>query len=155
MRRKSKHAKWFAITPAGTSRKHHRIGQRRTAPCDDQFSRGVAAAPASIAAGSGQQPSPSQRAIGDFSPKLADLTDNVRYGDVWERTQFSKRDRSLATVAALIAMNRPDRLRSHLARARAIGMTKVELIEVITQMAFYAGWPSSVTAIAVARKVFQ
>jgi 4-carboxymuconolactone decarboxylase len=147
MRRKSKHAKWFAITPAGTSRKHHRIGQRRTAPCDDQFSRGVAAAPASIAAGSGQQPSPSQRAIGDFSPKLADLTDNVRYGDVW--------DRSLATVAALIAMNRPDRLRSHLARARAIGMTKVELIEVITQMAFYAGWPSSVTAIAVARKVFQ
>ncbi len=101
------------------------------------------------------QPRPSQRAIGDFSPKLAEITDDVLYGDVWERPQLSKRDRSLVTVAALIAMNRPDQLRSHLARARANGVTKEELIETITQMAFYAGWPNAITAISVAKEVFQ
>ena len=102
-----------------------------------------------------QQPRPSQRAIGDFSPKLAQITDDVLYGDVWERPQLSKRDRSLATVAALIAMNRPDQLRSHLARARDNGLTQEELIETITHMAFYAGWPNAVSAIAVAREVFK
>jgi len=102
-----------------------------------------------------QQPRPSQGAIGDFSPKLAQITDDVLYGDIWERPQLSKRDRSLATVAALIAMNRPDQLRSHLARARNNGLTQDELIEVITHMAFYAGWPNAVTAIAVAKEVFE
>jgi 4-carboxymuconolactone decarboxylase len=104
---------------------------------------------------SNQQPRPSQRAIGDFSPKLAQITDDVLYGDVWERPQLSKRDRSLATVAALIAMNRPDQLRSHFARARDNGLTQEELIETITHMAFYAGWPNAVTAIAVAKEVFE
>jgi 4-carboxymuconolactone decarboxylase len=104
---------------------------------------------------SGAQPRPSQRAIGDFAPKLAELTDNVLYGDVWERPQLSKRDRSLVTVAALIAMNRPDQLRSHLARARDNGVTREELIETLTHLAFYAGWPNAVTAIAVAREVFE
>ncbi len=103
---------------------------------------------------SNQQPRPSQASIGDFSPKLAQLTDDVLYGDVWERPQLAKRDRSLVTVAALIAMNRPDQLRSHFARARANGVTKEELIETITHMAFYAGWPSAITAIAVAKEVF-
>lgn len=98
---------------------------------------------------------PSQRAIGDFSPKLAQLTDDVLYADVWERPQLAKRDRSLVTVAALIAMNRPDQLRSHFARARDNGVTQEELIETITHMAFYAGWPNAVTAIAVAREVFE
>jgi 4-carboxymuconolactone decarboxylase len=106
-------------------------------------------------AGSNQQPRPSQRAIGDFSPKLAQITDDVLYGDVWERPQLSKRDRSLATVAALIAMNRPDQLRSHFARARDNGLTQEELIETITHMAFYAGWPNAVSAIAVAKEVFE
>jgi 4-carboxymuconolactone decarboxylase len=104
---------------------------------------------------SNQQPRPSQRAIGDFSPKLAQITDEVLYGDVWERPQLSKRDRSLATVAALIAMNRPDQLRSHLVRARENGVTQEELIETITHMAFYAGWPNAISAIAVAREVFE
>jgi len=103
----------------------------------------------------GAQPRPSQRAIGDFSPKLAQLTDDVLYGDVWERPQLSKRDRSLATVAALIALNRPDQLRSHFVRAHANGVTQEELIETITHIAFYAGWPNAVTAIVVAREVFQ
>lgn len=101
------------------------------------------------------QTRPSQAAIGDFSPKLAQLTDDVLYGDVWERPQLSKRDRSLVTVAALIALNRPDQLRSHFARARANGVTQEELIETITHMAFYAGWPSAITAIGVAREVFE
>jgi 4-carboxymuconolactone decarboxylase len=101
------------------------------------------------------QPRPSQAAIGDFSPKLAQITDDVLYGDVWERPQLSKRDRSLVTVAALIAMNRPDQLRSHIARARTNGVTQEELIETITHMAFYAGWPNAVSAIAVAREVFK
>jgi 4-carboxymuconolactone decarboxylase len=101
------------------------------------------------------QPRPSQRAIGDFAPKLAELTDNVLYGDVWERPQLSKRDRSLATVSALIALNRPDQLRSHLVRARENGVTQEELIETITHLAFYAGWPNAVTAIAVAKEVFE
>jgi len=104
---------------------------------------------------SGAQPRPSQRAIGDFAPKLAELTDNVLYGDVWERPELSKRDRSLVTVAALIALNRPDQLRSHLAIARQNGVTQEELIETITHLAFYAGWPNAVTAIGVAREVFE
>jgi 4-carboxymuconolactone decarboxylase len=103
----------------------------------------------------GAKARPSQRAIGDFAPKLAELTDDVLYGDVWERPELSKRDRSLVTVAALIAMNRPDQLRSHLVRARENGVTQEELVETITHLAFYAGWPNAVTAIAVAREVFE
>jgi 4-carboxymuconolactone decarboxylase len=103
----------------------------------------------------GKQPRPSQRAIGDFAPKLADLTDNVLYGDVWERPELSKRDRSLVTVAALIAMNRPEQLRSHLVKARENGVKQEELVETITHLAFYAGWPNAVSAIAVAKEVFE
>ncbi|HXI92561.1 MAG TPA: carboxymuconolactone decarboxylase family protein [Blastocatellia bacterium] len=103
----------------------------------------------------GAQPRPSQKAIGDFAPKLAELTDDVLYGDVWERPQLSKHDRSLVTVAALIAMNRPDQLRSHLVKAYENGVTKEELIETITHLAFYAGWPNAVSAIAVAKEVFE
>jgi 4-carboxymuconolactone decarboxylase len=103
----------------------------------------------------GARPRPSQGALGDLAPKLAELTDSVLYGDVWERPELSKRDRSLATVAALIALNRPDQLRSHLRIARQNGVTQEELIETITHLAFYAGWPSAVSAIAVAREVFE
>jgi 4-carboxymuconolactone decarboxylase len=101
------------------------------------------------------QARPSQRAIGDFAPKLAELTDDVLYGDVWERPELSKRDRSLVTVAALVALNRPDQLRSHFVRARENGVTQEELIETITHLAFYAGWPNAVTAIGVARGTFE
>ena len=119
---------------------------------DAQYTAPPRATPNAV---SNQQPRPSQRSIGDFSPKLAQITDDVLYGDIWERPQLSKRDRSLATVAALIAMNRPDQLRSHFARARDNGLTQEELIETITHMAFYAGWPNAVTAIAVAKEVFE
>jgi 4-carboxymuconolactone decarboxylase len=101
------------------------------------------------------QPTPAQRLIGDFSPALVDLTDRVLFGEVWARPQLSQRDRSLVTVSALIAMNRPDQLRSHLARARDNGVTQEELIETITHLAFYSGWPNAMTAITVAKEVFQ
>jgi 4-carboxymuconolactone decarboxylase len=103
----------------------------------------------------GAKPRPSQGAMGDFAPKLAELTDNVLYGDIWERPQLSKRDRSLVTVAALIALNRPEQLRSHLIRAHDNGVTQEELTETITHLAFYCGWPNAVNAIAVAKEVFE
>jgi 4-carboxymuconolactone decarboxylase len=121
---------------------------------DAQYGAPVRAQSAATPA-SGAQPRPSQKAIGDFAPKLAEITDDVLYGDVWERPQLSKRDRSLVTVAALIALYRPDQLRSHLVRARENGVTREELIETITHLAFYAGWPNAVTAISVAREVFE
>jgi 4-carboxymuconolactone decarboxylase len=101
------------------------------------------------------QPTPAQSAIGNIAPKLVELTDNVLFGDVWERPELSKRDRSLATISALIALNRPDQLRSHLIRARQNGVTQEESIETITHLAFYAGWPNAVTAISVAKEVFD
>ena len=110
------------------------------------------AAPATT---SGAPPTPAQRLMGDIAPKLAELTDGVLFVDVWERPQLSKRDRSLVTVSALIALNRPDQLRSHLARARDNGVTEEELIETITHLAFYAGWPNAVTAVGIARDVFK
>ena len=101
------------------------------------------------------QPTSAQRLIGDFSPKLVDLTDRVLFGEVWARPQLSQRDRSLVTVSALIAMNRPDQLRSHLARARDNGVTQEELVETITHLAFYSGWPNAITAVGVAKEVFE
>lgn len=109
----------------------------------------------SSSAGAAAQPSRAQTLMGDIAPKLAELTDGVLYADVWERLELSKRDRSLATVAALVAMNRPDQLRSHLALARANGVTREELIETITHLAFYAGWPNAVSAVAVAKEVLE
>lgn len=101
-----------------------------------------------------KEPTAAQKMIGDFAPKLVDLTDRVLFGEVWERPELSKRDRSLATVAALIAMNRPDQLRFHLARAVENGVKKEELIEVITHLAFYSGWSNAMSAIMVAKGVF-
>jgi 4-carboxymuconolactone decarboxylase len=102
-----------------------------------------------------QQQSRAQQLYGDIAPKMAELTDEVLYGDIWERPGLSKRDRSLATVSALVAMNRPDQLRSHLAIAKRNGVTEEELIETITHLAFYSGWPNAVSAIAVAKDVFK
>lgn len=101
------------------------------------------------------QPTPAQRLIGDFSPKLVQLTDDVLFADVWARPQLSPRDRSLVTISALIAMNRPDQLRSHLVRARDNGVTEEQIVESITHLAFYAGWPSAITAVTVAKEVFE
>jgi 4-carboxymuconolactone decarboxylase len=101
----------------------------------------------------GQEPSAAQKTLKDFAPKLAELTDSVLFGDVWERPGLSKRDRSLITVAALVALYRPEQLRFHLNKAMDNGLSKDELIEAITQMAFYSGWPTAMSAIMIAKEV--
>lgn len=93
--------------------------------------------------------------LGDTAPKLLELTEQVLFADVWERPTLSKRDRSLVTVACLLALNRPEQLGWHLARAVENGVTKDELIEAITHLAFYAGWPSAVSAVTIARDVLK
>ena len=87
-------------------------------------------------------------------PKLIELTEDVLFGDVWERPELSKRDRSLITVAALVALDRPEQLRVHLGRALENGVTKEELSELMTHLAFYAGWPNGMSAAGVAVDVF-
>jgi 4-carboxymuconolactone decarboxylase len=100
-----------------------------------------------------EERSRAQQLMGDIAPKLADLTDEVLFGDVWARPGLSPRDRSLITVAALIALNRTDQLRSHLGRALDNGVTQDELAETITHLAFYAGWPCAVGAVGTLRDV--
>ncbi|HEY3409362.1 MAG TPA: carboxymuconolactone decarboxylase family protein [Propionicimonas sp.] len=96
-----------------------------------------------------------RRAIGDVAPKLAELTDDVLFDDLWNRVELAARDRSLITVAALITGGNTDQLRFHLAHARDNGLSESELIEAITHLAFYAGWPKAMSAVSVAREVFQ
>jgi 4-carboxymuconolactone decarboxylase len=92
--------------------------------------------------------------IGDIAPKLTELTDDVLFGDVWQRPELSPRDRSVATVSTLIALNRTEQLPFHLRRALDNGVTKDELIELITHLAFYSGWPNSMSAVMIAKEVF-
>jgi len=90
-----------------------------------------------------------------ISPKLESLTEDVLFGDVWERPELSKRDRSLITVAVLQALYRTGQLPGHLNRALDNGVTKEELGELITHVAFYAGWPTAANAVPIAKKVFD
>ena len=89
------------------------------------------------------------------APKLVDLTEKVLFGDVWDRPGLSKRDRSLITVATLVALNRTEQLRGHLQRALHNGVTKDEIVELITHLAFYSGWPTAMTAARIAKTVFD
>jgi 4-carboxymuconolactone decarboxylase len=98
--------------------------------------------------------SPAREAIRGTVPKLAEISDTVIYGDVWERPGLSKRDRSLITVATLLALGREKQLDGHLSRALANGVTKDEISELITHLAFYAGWPAAMTAAQIAKEVF-
>src|SRR5574339_488531 len=99
--------------------------------------------------------SPAQKLVGDLAPKLAELTDDVLFGDVWERTELSKRDRSLITVAALVANGNPEQLTGHLNRAKENGLSETELAEVITHLAFYAGCPQAMSSVRFSREVFK
>jgi 4-carboxymuconolactone decarboxylase len=101
-----------------------------------------------------KQPSGAETMFGGFAPKLVELTDSVLFGDMWERTELSKRDRSLVTVAALVALNRAEQLRFHLPNAVKNGVKEQELIEAITHLAFYSGWPNAMSCIAVAKELF-
>lgn len=97
----------------------------------------------------------SREIMAEIAPKLAELTSDVVFGDVWERDALSKRDRSLITVAVLTALYRTDQLRGHIGRALDNGVTKEEIAEVIVHMAFYAGWPTAANAVRVAKEVFD
>src|SRR5262245_18734142 len=98
--------------------------------------------------------SPAREEVRGVVPKLIDLSEKVLYGDVWERPGLSKRDRSLITVAALMALYRPEQLKGHTERALPNGVTRDEIGEVITHLAFYAGWPSAMSAAKVVKGVF-
>lgn len=91
----------------------------------------------------------------DIAPALGEYTDQVLFGDVWKRPGLSPRDRSLVTVASLVSLYRTNELPFHLKRALENGVTKDELIEVITHLAFYSAWPTASSAIAIARKAFE
>lgn len=94
--------------------------------------------------------------LGDFAPKFAELNDDVLFGQVWSREeQLSPRDRSMITVTALMAMGILDQsLKHHLMRAKENGVTKDEIAEVITHVAFYAGWPKAWATFYIAKEVF-
>lgn len=93
--------------------------------------------------------------VNAVAPALVDLSKRVLFGEVWERSGLSKRDRSMITVAALIATNSSDQLRRHLARALENGVTREEIGEMITHLAFYCGWPAAMTAGVLANEVFK
>ncbi len=100
------------------------------------------------------KPAATANLYSDIAPALADYTDRVLFGDVWERPGLSPRDRSLVTVAALVALYRTNELPFHLKKALDNGITRDELIELITHLAFYSGWPTANTAVTIARRVF-
>jgi 4-carboxymuconolactone decarboxylase len=100
------------------------------------------------------EPTAARTSFGDLAPALAAYTDTVLFGDVWRRPDLSPRDRSLITVTALVAGYRTNELPFHLKRALENGVTRAELIETITHLAFYCGWPPAMTALTIAREVF-
>src|SRR5262245_25692573 len=99
-------------------------------------------------------PRPTPNWAADF-PKLREATDNWLFGDIWERSGLSKRDRSLITVAMLTALYRHEQLPGHVGRALDTGVTKDALVEVITHATFYSGWPTGVQGAVIAKKVFE
>jgi 4-carboxymuconolactone decarboxylase len=102
-----------------------------------------------------QDASAAQKMIGDFAPKLVELSDDVLFGDIWKRKELSPRDRSLITVSSLITGGNTEQLPFHLNKAIENGILQEELIEVITHLAFYVGWPKAMSAIMVAKDLFS
>jgi 4-carboxymuconolactone decarboxylase len=100
-----------------------------------------------------KEPSGAAKMFGDFAPALVDFTDDTLFGQVWTRPELSPRDRSLVTVAALASAGNTEQLPFHLGLARENGVTQTELTEAITHLAFYAGWPRAMSAMAVAKQV--
>src|SRR6516162_1500268 len=102
-----------------------------------------------------KEPSGAEKMFGDFAPGLVHFTDDVLFGEVWPRPELSPRDRSLITVASLLTGGSAEQLTFHLGYAKENGVTEQELIEAITHLAFYAGWPKAMSAMAVAKRLFQ
>ncbi|KRM40448.1 carboxymuconolactone decarboxylase family protein [Lentilactobacillus parafarraginis] len=91
--------------------------------------------------------------LGDFAPKFAELNDDVLFGQVWAREkELAPRDRSMITVASLISQGLFPQLEAHMKMAKQNGVTKEEMVEIITHLAFYAGWPKAWSAFDIAKK---
>ncbi|MGP6191551.1 MAG: carboxymuconolactone decarboxylase family protein [Vulcanimicrobiaceae bacterium] len=101
------------------------------------------------------RPSNGRKAFGHIAPALAEYTDDVLFGNVWERPGLSTRDRSLITVASLVALYRTNELPFDLEKALENGISRDELIEVITHLAFYSGWPTASSAVTIVQRVFD
>ena len=95
--------------------------------------------------------------LGDFAPKFAELNDDVLFGEVWSREdKLSLRDRSLVTVTALMAQGLiDDSFRYHLMTAKANGITKEEIAEIVTHAAFYCGWPKAWAVFKMAKEIWN
>ncbi len=102
-----------------------------------------------------KEPSGAEKMFGDFAPALVHFTDDVLFGQVWPRQELSPKERSLVTVACLVTNGNTEQLVYHLGLARQNGASEQELIEAITHLAFYAGWPQAMAAMAVAKRVFR
>jgi 4-carboxymuconolactone decarboxylase len=101
-----------------------------------------------------REPSGAQQMFGDFAPGLVHFTDDVLFGEVWERPGLSAKERSLVTVACLATSGNTGQLGYHLGLAKENGNSEAELIEALTHLAFYAGWPKAMAAMSVAKRVF-
>ncbi len=101
------------------------------------------------------EPSGAELMFGDFAPAFVGFTDDVLFGQVWNRPELPAKERSLVTIAALTTLGNTDQLRFHLQFAKDNGNTEDELIEAITHLAFYTGWPKAFAAMAVAKEVFR
>ena len=94
--------------------------------------------------------------LGDLAPKFAELNDDVLFGEVWSReSQLSARDRSMITCASLLTQGAFPQLEAHLKMARANGVTKEEMVELITHLAFYVGWPKAWSAFGLVKQIFD
>ena len=102
-----------------------------------------------------QKSTAARQAFGQIAPKFAEITDDVLFGDVWARPELSPRDRSLITVTTLVALYRVNEMPYHMKKALENGLHREELIEMITHVAFYAGWPTANTAVGIAKRVFE
>ena len=102
-----------------------------------------------------QEPKAGRNPYADIAPALGAYTEKILFGDVWKRAGLSARDRSLITVATLVALYRTNELPFHLARALESGVTRDELTELITHLAIYAGWPAAMTAAHAAMDVYE
>jgi 4-carboxymuconolactone decarboxylase len=100
------------------------------------------------------KPTAARQSFGEIAPKLAELSDDVLFGDIWERPQLSKRDRSLVTCAALISLGKTEQMNFHIPRAIENGVTHDELVELTTHLAFYAGWPNAMSTVAKLKELF-
>lgn len=98
--------------------------------------------------------STAKASFGDFAPSFVAYTDKILFGDVWRRANLPLRERSLITIGALIAGQHTNQLSYHFQLAKENGISEAEIVEIITHLAFYVGWPRAASAMEVAKETF-